>query len=59
MKKSVSVILVLCVIASSLALSFGAFASGDEVAKAAEAVVALTADKTTIKTKAPNDAAKL
>lgn len=59
MKKLVSVVLVLCMVVSSFALSFTVFAGEDSVAAALEAAEALMADKTSIAVKAPTDAAKL
>ncbi|MDO4379789.1 MAG: hypothetical protein Q4D20_02830 [Clostridia bacterium] len=59
MKKTISLVLVLCMFVSSLAVAFVAFAGEDDVTKATEAVNALIADKTSITGRAPTDEAKL
>ncbi|MGN1442311.1 MAG: hypothetical protein ACI4XE_00575, partial [Acutalibacteraceae bacterium] len=59
MKKSVSLLLALCMIVSSLAVCFSAFASESNSEKAKESITALAADKTNINTAAPTDEAKL
>lgn len=59
MKKTVSLILAVCMIISTTAIAFSAFALSSATTKAVEAITALSADKTNINTKAPTDETKL
>lgn len=59
MKKSVSLLLALCMIVSSLAVCFSSFAAEGDTEKAKEIITALVADKTNINAAAPTDETKL
>lgn len=58
-KKSVSLLLALCMLISSFAVCFSVFAAENSVDKAEESIAALVADKTNINTAAPTDETKL
>ncbi|MGN1349253.1 MAG: hypothetical protein ACI4VI_09945 [Acutalibacteraceae bacterium] len=58
-KKSVSLLLALCMLISSFAVCFSVFAAESSLDKAKESITALAADKTNINTAAPTDETKL